>query len=101
MYYTLIVYNHYTCNCCLKARLAKCRKYCNKYGVLPKTQKKKVIQLDYQAVYDEVTNICNKVIQGVKDYRVEVCLKSLQQYAENMKRPVKRERTWVQASRSH
>ena len=28
----------------------------------------KVIQLDYQAVYDEVTNICNKVIQGVKDY---------------------------------
>ena len=50
----------------------------------------KVIQLDYQAVYDEVTNICNKVIQGVKDYRVEVCLKSLQQYAENMKRPVKK-----------
>ena len=50
----------------------------------------RVIQLDYQAVYDEVTNICNKVIQGVKDYRVEVCLKSLQQYAENMKRPVKK-----------
>ena len=50
----------------------------------------KVIQLDYQAVYDEVTSICNKVIQQVKDYRVEVCLKSLQQYAENMKRPVKK-----------
>ena len=52
----------------------------------------KVIQLDYQAIYDEVTNICNKVIQAVKDYRVEVCLKSLQQYAENMKRPVKKRR---------
>ena len=50
----------------------------------------RVIQLDYQAVYDEVTTICNKVIQQVKDYRVEVCLKSLQQYAENMKRPVKK-----------
>ena len=50
----------------------------------------RVIQLDYQAVYDEVTSICNKVIQQVKDYRVEVCLKSLQQYAANMKRPVKK-----------
>ena len=46
--------------------------------------------MDYQAVYDKVTSICNKVIQQVKDYRVEVCLKSLQQYAENMKRPVKK-----------
>ena len=50
----------------------------------------KVIQLDYQAVYDEVTNICNKVIQQVKDYQVEVCLKSLQEYANNMKRPRKK-----------